>query len=64
MRQQPDPKTSHQERPQSAAVGVTISNEDSVWVFRSGQKFTVSIRALIQEARNSRYRLILGRGTG
>jgi AbrB family looped-hinge helix DNA binding protein len=41
-------------------ASMPIRKEDGVWVYRSGQKTSVSIRRLIEEGREERHRSNLG----
>lgn len=45
-------------RPQRAAS--PLRKEDGVWVYRTGQRTSVSLRKLITESRDERERSILG----
>ena len=42
-------------------ASMPIRKEDGVWVYRSGQRTDVSIRKLIEEDRDERSQVILGR---
>ena len=42
-------------------VSIPIRKEDGVWVYRSGKPKDISIRKLIEEGREERHRVILGR---
>jgi AbrB family looped-hinge helix DNA binding protein len=43
-------------------ASMPIRKEDGVWVYRSGKPTNVSIRKLIEEGREDRHRVIIGRG--